>query len=162
MLAVFASNLMDLLRFLLILSRMHLILDLDCWKRGLPHLTHQQLHQSTATSMWWCSPRPHSSWVKMAVGLPKSSRYPEHSPSCGRSGRNCLLSPPILSGYNGSPDTHFSKGTMQLMSWPDRKRYLCPLQSLVVSLLLSIISTLLFSRTGGILSHLNSLAHRFP
>ena len=34
---------------------------------------------------------------------------------CGRSGRNCLLSP-ILSGYNGSPDTRFSRGTTQLMS----------------------------------------------
>ena len=38
MLAVFASNLMDLLGFLLILSRMHLIIDLDRWERGLPHL----------------------------------------------------------------------------------------------------------------------------
>ena len=26
------------------------------------------------------------------------------------SGRNCLLSPPILSGYNGSLDTRFSQG----------------------------------------------------
>ena len=35
---VFAINLMDLLRFLLILSRMHLINDLDRWACGLPHL----------------------------------------------------------------------------------------------------------------------------
>ena len=35
---------------------------------------------------------------------------------CGRSGRNCLLSPPVLSGYNGSPDTYFSRGTTRLMS----------------------------------------------
>ena len=35
---------------------------------------------------------------------------------CGRSGRNCLLSPPVLSGYNGSPDTRFSWGTTQLIS----------------------------------------------
>ena len=28
---------------------------------------------------------------------------------CGRSGRNCLRSPPVLSGYNGSPDTRFSR-----------------------------------------------------
>ena len=42
----------------------------------------------------------------------------------------------------------------RLMSWPDGERYLRPPQSLVVSLLLS--------RTGGILSHLNSLTHRFP
>ena len=36
-----------------------------------------------------------------------------------------------------------------------RERYLRPLQSLVVSLLLSLVSTLVFSRTGGILSHQN-------
>ena len=41
---------------------------------------------------------------------------------CGRSGRNCLLSPPVLSGYNGSPDTHFSRETTQLMSLPDGER----------------------------------------
>ena len=34
---------------------------------------------------------------------------------CGRSGRSCPLSPPVLSGYNGSPDTHFYRGTTQLM-----------------------------------------------
>ena len=32
------------------------------------------------------------------------SSYPR---LCGRSGRNCLLSPSVLSGYNGSPDTRF-------------------------------------------------------
>ena len=30
---------------------------------------------------------------------------------CCRSGRNCLLFPPFLSGYNGSLDTCFSRGT---------------------------------------------------
>ena len=45
----------------------------------------------------------------------------------GRSSRNCLLSPPVLSGYNGSPDTSFSRGMRQLMSWPDRDRYSSPL-----------------------------------
>ena len=35
---------------------------------------------------------------------------------CGRSGRNCPSSPPVLSGYNGSPDTRFYRGTTQLMS----------------------------------------------
>ena len=79
---------------------------------------------------------------------------------CGRSGRNCLLSP-VLSGYNGSPDTHFYQGTTRLMSWPDEERYLRPLLSLVVSLLLSLVSTLVLSRTGGVLSHLNFLTHRF-
>ena len=81
---------------------------------------------------------------------------------CGRSGRNCLLSPPVLSGYNGSPDTRFSRGTTQLMSLPDGERYLRPLQSLLVSLLLSLVSTLVLSRTGGVLSLPNILTHRFP
>ena len=79
---------------------------------------------------------------------------------CGRSGRNCLLSP-VLSSYNGSPDTRFSRGTTRLMSWPDGERYLRPPQCLAVSLL-SLVSTLVFSRTEGVLSHLNSLTHRFP
>ena len=37
----------------------------------------------------------------------------------GRFRMNCLLSPPVLSGYNGSPDTHFSWGMTWLMIWPD-------------------------------------------
>ena len=70
------------------------------------------------------------------------------------------LSSTVLSGCNGSPNTCFSPATTRLMSWPDGERYLCPLQSLVVSLLLSLVSTLLFSRTGGVLSHRSSLTHR--
>ena len=70
--------------------------------------------------------------------------------------------PPVLSGINGSPNTRFSREITRLMSWPNGKRYLRPLKSLVVSLLISLVSTLLFSRTGGILSHLNSSTHRFP
>ena len=81
---------------------------------------------------------------------------------CGRSGRNCPLSPPVLSGYNGYPDTRFSRGTTQLMSLPDGERCLRPPQSHVVSLLLSLVSTLAFSRTGGVLSLPNILTHRFP
>ena len=81
---------------------------------------------------------------------------------CGRSGRNCPLSPPVLSGYNGSPDTRFSQGTTQLMSLADGERCLRPPQSLVVSLLLSLVSTLVFSRTGGVLSLQSILTHRFP
>ena len=76
-----------------------------------------------------------------------------------RSGRNCFLSLPVLSDYNESLDTRFSRGTTQLISWPDGERYLRPLQSLVVFLL---VSTLLFFRTGGVLSHLNTSARRFP
>ena len=41
---------------------------------------------------------------------------------CGRSGRNCILSSPVLSGYNGSPDTRFSRGTTRPMSLPDEER----------------------------------------
>ena len=78
---------------------------------------------------------------------------------CGRSGRNCPLSPPVLSGYNGSLDTRFSRGTTQLMSLPDGERCLRPPQSLVVSLLLC---TLVFSRTGGVLYPQSILTHRFP
>ena len=80
----------------------------------------------------------------------------------GRSGRNCLLFPPALSGYNVSTDTRFSRATTRLMSWPDGEHYSYPLQSLVVFLLLSLVSTLVFSRTGGVLSHPNSSTHRFP
>ena len=81
---------------------------------------------------------------------------------CGRSGRNCPFSPPVLSGYNGSPDTRFSRGTTRLTSLPDGERCLRLPQSLVVSLLLSLVSTLVFSRTGGVLSLQSILTHRFP
>ena len=67
----------------------------------------------------------------------------------------------MLSGYNGSPDSRFFRGTTRLISWSDVKHSSCPLQSLVVSLLLSLVSTLVFSRTGGVLSHRNSLTHKF-
>ena len=79
----------------------------------------------------------------------------------GRSGRNCLLST-VLSGYNESTDTRFSRGTTRLTSLPDRERYLRPPQSLAVPLLLFFVSTLVFSRTGGVLSQRNSLTHRLP
>ena len=81
---------------------------------------------------------------------------------CGRSGRNCLLSSSVLSDYNGSPDTRFSRGMTRLTSWPDGERCLRPPQSLVVSLVLSLVSTLVFSPTGSVLSHPNSLTNRFP
>ena len=73
-----------------------------------------------------------------------------------------FLSLPVLSGYNGFSDTRFSRRTTWLMSWPDEERYLRPPQFVVVSLLLSLIFALLFSRTGGVLSHRSSLTHRFP
>ena len=85
-----------------------------------------------------------------------------HLKLCGRSGRNYLLSPPVLSGYNGSLDTRFSRGTTQLMSLPDGERCLRPPQSSVVSSFLPLVSTLVFSRTGGVLSHQSILTHKFP
>ena len=35
----------------------------------------------------------------------------------GRSGKNYLLTSPVLSSYNGFPDTRFSRGTTWPMSW---------------------------------------------
>ena len=80
---------------------------------------------------------------------------------CGKSGRNCLLSP-VLSGYNGSPDTHFYRKTTRLMTWPDGERYLRPLLPLLVSLLLSLVPTLVLSRSRSVLSYQNFLTHRIP
>ena len=85
-----------------------------------------------------------------------------HLKLCDRSGRICLFSPPVLSGYNGSLDTRISRGTMRLMSWPDGEHYSCPLQSLVATHFLSLVSTLLLFRTGGVQSHVNSLTRMFP
>ena len=79
-----------------------------------------------------------------------------------RSDRNCLLSPPVQSDYNGSPDTRFYRATTRLISWPDGERYLCLQHAFEVSFVLSLVSTLLFSPTRGVLSHLNSSTHRFP
>ena len=73
-----------------------------------------------------------------------------------------VFSLPILSGYNGSPDIRFYQGTTRLMSWPDGERYLHPQQLLVVSLTLSLVSTLVFFRTGGVLSHQSILTRKFP
>ena len=47
------------------------------------------------------------------------------------------------------------------MGWTDEELYLRPPRSVVVSVL-SLVSTLVFCRTGGVPSHLNSLTHRFP
>ena len=91
-----------------------------------------------------------------------SETFPVYLKLCGRSGRNRLLSPPVLLGCNGFPDTRFSRGTTRLMSWPDGVRYLRLSLSLVVSLLSPFVSTLVFSRTGGILSHRSILTSRFP
>ena len=55
-----------------------------------------------------------------------------------------------------------SRGTTRQMSWPDGERYLRPPQSLVVSFLLSLVFTLVFSRIGDVLFHRSILTHRFP
>ena len=75
------------------------------------------------------------------------------------SGRNYLLSSPLLSGYNGAQDTHFSRGTTWLMNWPKWGALLVP-SAIPCSLSSRIYS--LFSWSGGVLSPLNSLTHRFP
>ena len=66
----------------------------------------------------------------------------------GRSGRNCLLFLFVLLGYNESPGIHITWGTTLLIIWQDGERYSCPEQSLVLSLFLSLVCNLLFSRTG--------------
>ena len=77
----------------------------------------------------------------------------------GRSGRSCLLS--LLLGYNVSQYTDYSRETMQLMHWPGVVRYSCLLQSIAIALLLLFVSTLFFTKTGGILPYLNSLTLRY-
>ena len=91
-----------------------------------------------------------------------SSSSPIGLSFCPRHPALSSIFPHVLSDYNGSPDTRFSRGTTRLMSWPDGERYLRPPQSLAVSLFLPLVSTLVFSGTGGVLSYRNSLTHRFP
>ena len=84
-----------------------------------------------------------SSTNKSAIPL-RHSLFPRHSvfsfvfflpQLSGTSGRNRLFYPPTLSGYNWSLHNYFSLGTTQLISWPDRERYSCTPQALVVSLI---------------------------
>ena len=96
----------------------------------------------------------------LALSSPLSSIFPFTSNSLADLAGTVFS--PVLSGCNGSPNTRFSREMMRLMSWPDGERYSCPLQSLVVSLLFPLLFILLFSRTGGLPTHLNSSTHRFP
>ena len=66
-----------------------------------------------------------------------------HISNCVADFSGTVFSPPVPSGYNGSPNTRFFGGTTGLMSWPDGGCYLRPPQCLVVSLLLSLVSTFL-------------------
>ena len=63
-----------------------------------------------------------SYYLTLALSSPP---YPllNHFSYLNLSGRNCLLSPPVLSGYNGFPDIRFSRRTKRLMSWPDGESY---------------------------------------
>ena len=60
------------------------------------------------------------------------------------------------------PALSYLEGTTRLISWPCWVRYSYLLQSLLGSRFLPLVSTLLFSRTRNVLSHLNSLTHTFP
>ena len=73
-----------------------------------------------------------------------------------------LLPHDLVLWTDGSVPFPFGKGGSGVLGWQDGERYLHPLQSLVVSLLLPLKSTLILSRTGGILFHRSSLTHRFP
>ena len=59
------------------------------------------------------------------------------------SGRNCPLFPPVLSDYNGSPDSCFSQGTTHLMCWPGRALLLSSVIPCSLSLLISRIHSFL-------------------
>ena len=89
---------------------------------------HQQVYHFSSPPL--ILPSPHCSLLCFSF----------HNKFSGTSGRNFLFSP-LLSGYNGSPNTHFFQATTWLMSCQGRVHYSCLLLSLVVSL-----STLLFFR----------------
>ena len=60
------------------------------------------------------------------------------------------------------PGHSFLPGNNSTDELARRGALLAPLQCLVVSFLISLVSTLVLSQTGGVLSHRNSLTHRFP
>ena len=78
------------------------------------------------------------------------------------SGRNCLLFPPVLSGYNGYPDICFLRGNDAADELARRGGLLVP-SAILCSLfpLISRIHLPLFSN-WSVLFHLNSLTYRFP
>ena len=68
-------------------------------------------------------------------------------------GRNCLLSSPLLSGYNMLPDTRFSRGMTRLMGWRGGVCHSCPLAiPCSLSSLTSRIHSSLFSDWRRIVS----------
>ena len=80
----------------------------------------------------------------------------------GTSDRNYPFSPSFLLGYNGSTVTHFFQAMTWPISWPDEVRCFSHLQSHVVTFPSPLASTHLFSQTGDVVSHQNSLTHRSP
>ena len=80
------------------------ILQALCWSRQ-----HQQVCHFTFLF---------SSYLTLVLSSPPCPflHVSSYLKFCCKSGRNCLLSPPVLLDYNGSPDTRFSRGTTQLIS----------------------------------------------
>ena len=90
---------------------------------------------------------PFSSYLILALSLPLCPllHLSFHLNLYGRSGRNCLFSPPVLSGYNRSQDTRFFRGTTRLISWPERELLVpsvipCSLSPLIFRICFSFFS----------------------
>ena len=84
------------------------------------------------------------------------SIFPITTKFSGPFGRNCLLSLSVLPGFKAPWHIRFLRATTRMMCWSGGAQYYSFLQSF------SVLCILLFSWTGGELSHLNSLTHRFP
>ena len=76
--------------------------------------------------------------------------------------RNYLpfFAPPYLSRYSWLSATHFLSLMPLPKSWLDEVHCFSHLKSHIVSFLFPLISTVLFSRTRKVLSHVNSSTHR--
>ena len=76
-------------------------------------------NKSAISLLFSCSPT-----LALSSPLCPLLHYSFYFDLSGRFGRDCIVFPPVLSRYNGLPDTRFSRGTMRrLMSWPDGKRF---------------------------------------
>ena len=80
----------------------------------------------------------------------------------GTSGRNSFFIPSLfLTSCSGFRVIRFFRMMTPAMSWPEKVRGLT-IYSPMYYLLLSFPFTLRLSRTGDVLSHLNSSIHKFP